>query len=115
MRRAAGAGDDHLEARGFRAFGESIEPLGRAVGGDDAGLVGHVERVERLGGMFHGLPVGLAAHDNGYRFRSRRRHDKIIPCAKEAPDYRLARWTSKAAMMVTPAEWLRIAEQPQCR
>ena len=66
MRRAAGTGDDHLKAFRLRALGEGIEPFRSAVGGDDAGLVADVERVERLGGMFHGLPVGLAAHDNGH-------------------------------------------------
>ncbi len=65
MRRAAGAGDDDLEALRFRPLGEGIEPLGCAVGGDDARFIAHIERIERLGGMLHGLPVGLAAHDNG--------------------------------------------------
>ena len=35
MRRAAGAGDDHLEARRPRAFGEGDQPVRRAMGGDD--------------------------------------------------------------------------------
>ena len=65
VRGAAGAGDDHLEARGLGALGEGVEPVGRAVGRDDAGLVGDAERVERLGGVPHGRPVGLAAHDDG--------------------------------------------------
>src|ERR1700675_4895021 len=98
MRGAAGAGDDDLEAGRVRALGKGIEPLGRAVRRDDARLVGHAQSIERVGGMLHGLPVGLAAHDNGYGFRSQRRHLKS-PCAKEAPDYRLARWNGKAAIL----------------
>ena len=74
MRRAAGAGDNHLEACGLRALGEGVEPLRRAMGGNDARLIGNTERVERLGGMLHGLPIGLAAHDNCDGFRSQRRH-----------------------------------------
>ena len=56
-----------LEARLSRALGEGEQPLRRAVGGDDARLVGDAERVERLGGVAHGRPVGLAAHDDGDR------------------------------------------------
>ena len=63
--RAAGAGDDHLEAAVLGALGVGIEPLGRAVGRNDAGLVRHAERIQRLGGVPHGVPVGLAAHDDG--------------------------------------------------
>src|ERR1700693_2848515 len=96
MRGAAGAGDDHLEARRFRALGESVKPLGGAMRRDDSRLVRHAQSIERVGGMLHGLPVGLAAHDNSYGFRSQRRHRKS-PCAKEAPHYRLARWNGKAA------------------
>src|ERR1700722_3500282 len=94
----AGAGDDHLEAGRLGALGKGIEPLGCAVRRDDARLVRHAQGIERVGGMLHGLPVGLAAHDNGYGFRSQRRHRKS-PCAKEAPDYRLARWNGKAAIL----------------
>ena len=65
VRGAAGAGDDHLEAVGLGAPGKFVQALGRAVGGDDARLVLDLERVERFGGMAHGRPVGLAAHDDG--------------------------------------------------
>ena len=66
MRGAAGAGNDDLESFRFCPLGEGIEPFRRTVGGNDARRIGHIERIERLGGMLHGLPVGLAAHDNGY-------------------------------------------------
>ena len=72
MRRAARAGDDHLEAPVARALGERIKPLRRAMRGYDARLIGDLERLERLGGMLHGLPIGLAAHDNGHGFCFRR-------------------------------------------
>ena len=65
MRSAACPGDDDLETLRFRSLGEGIEPLGRTVRGNDARCITHIERIERLGGMLHGLPVGLAAHDNG--------------------------------------------------
>ena len=38
MRRPARAGDDHLEPRRARVLRELIEPLGRTVRGDDAGV-----------------------------------------------------------------------------
>ena len=44
---------------------KAYEPVRGAVGRDDAGIVGDAERVERLGGVAHGRPVGLAAHDDG--------------------------------------------------
>ena len=84
VRRPAGAGNDHLETRGLRALGERIEPLRGAMGGDNARLVAYSQRVERLGGMPHGLPVRLAAHDDGYGFRSRWRQ-------KESPARRKQR------------------------
>src|SRR3569623_3693921 len=61
----SGARDNDLETGGLGAFGEAVEPLGRAVGGDEQPLGGNTEGVERLGGMPHGLPVGLASHDDG--------------------------------------------------
>ena len=62
---AAGAGDDHLEALGPGALGEGDHALRRAMGRDDARVIGDAERVERLGGVAHRRPVGLAAHDDG--------------------------------------------------
>ena len=71
---AAGAGDDDPEPCRLGALGEGDEAVGRAVGGDDAGVVGDAERVERLGRVAHGRPVGLAAHDDG---DGRARHDRL--------------------------------------
>jgi hypothetical protein len=34
------------------------------MGGDDAPLMGNAEIVQQLGGMTHGRPIGLAAHDD---------------------------------------------------
>ena len=65
VRGAAGAGDDDLEAFGLGALGELHHALGRAVGRDDAGFVGDFEGIEGFGGVLHGRPVGLAAHDDG--------------------------------------------------
>ena len=53
----------------LRALGEGDEPVGRAVGRDDARVVADAERLERLGGAAHHRPVRLAAHDDGDRFR----------------------------------------------
>ena len=68
VRRAARAGDDDLEPLGLRALGEGDEPVGRAMGGDDPGVVADPERFERLGGAAHHRPVRLAAHDDGDGF-----------------------------------------------
>ena len=46
VRRAARAGDDHLEALVGRALGEGDQPVGRAVRRDDPRLVGDAELVE---------------------------------------------------------------------
>ena len=64
MRRAARAGDDHLEAARLGAAGVLEEQVGRAVRRDDADLVRHAELLERLGRVPHGLPVGPGAHDD---------------------------------------------------
>ena len=44
------------------------------MGRHDAGLVRHAELLEHLGRVPHGLPVGLAAHDDADE-RLRVRHD----------------------------------------
>ena len=46
MRGAARAGNDDLEARGLRPFGEDGVPLGCAVGGDDPRLVADAQLIE---------------------------------------------------------------------
>ena len=61
----AGAGDDDLEAGRLGALGEVIQPVGRAVGRDDPRVVRDAQRFQRFGGVAHGRPVGLAAHDDG--------------------------------------------------
>src|SRR5882762_892424 len=61
---ARGAGDDHLEAAALRTLGILVEPIRRAVGRDDAGLIPDAEPVERMRDVLHRLPIGLAAHDD---------------------------------------------------
>ena len=78
MRGAAGAGDDDLEALRLGRLGEGEVPLGRAVSGDDFRLVADAQRIERIGGVFHGRPVGLAAHDDRNRL-PRHRPPRIPP------------------------------------
>jgi hypothetical protein len=34
--------------------------------GDDFGFVWNLQRVQHIGGFFHGGPIGLAAHDDTY-------------------------------------------------
>ena len=70
MRGAAGAGDDDLVAGAAGALGEGDQPVGRAVGRDDAVVMGDAERIERVGGVAERRPVGLAAHDDGDRAAS---------------------------------------------
>ena len=67
MRRTSGAGDDDLEAGGLGAAGESEQPVRGPVGRDDALFALDSERSQRFGGMAHGLPVGLASHNDGDR------------------------------------------------
>src|SRR3954452_1656407 len=64
MRGPARARDDDLETGGLRAFRESDEPVRGAMGRDDPGVIGHAKQAERLRGMAHGGPVGLASHDD---------------------------------------------------
>ena len=54
-----------LKPAALAPLAKSIEPVRRAVGRDDARFVGDAERVQRLGGVAHRRPVGLAAHDDG--------------------------------------------------
>jgi len=65
MGRAACARDHDLEALRLCALGEGYESVRRAVGRDDAGVIGNAQDVQGLGGMSHGRPIGLAAHDDG--------------------------------------------------
>ena len=67
VRRAAGAGDDHLDAGRLRALGEGVEPLRRAVGGNDASAPGDAQLGQGFAGRLHRRPVGAAAHDQRHR------------------------------------------------
>jgi hypothetical protein len=69
MRSAPGPRDDNLEARALRPLCESDEPVGRAMGGDDARLISNAQIGESLGGSAHDRPVRLAAHDDRDRLR----------------------------------------------
>ena len=86
MRRAAGAGDDHLEARRLRPLGESIEPLGRAMRGNDARRHKPMPSASSVSAacfmvcQSDWLPMIMATD-----FASGRANK--IPCAKEASDY----------------------------
>ncbi len=66
MGRAAGAGDDDLEAGRLGALGKGEQPVRGAVGRDDVFFASHAERGQGFGGMAHGVPVRLASHDDGY-------------------------------------------------
>ena len=54
-----------LEAGGLGALGEGEQPVRGPVGRDDALFAIDSEHSQRFGGVAHGLPVGLAAHDDG--------------------------------------------------
>ena len=68
VRRAPGTGDDDLEPGLARAACELVEPLRRAMGGHDAGVVTDSQGVKRFCGVLHRGPVRLAAHDDRDRF-----------------------------------------------
>ena len=63
--RAARAGDDDLQAAFLGLSRELGHQGGRPVGGDDAALVRDAEPGQHLVGVAHGLPVALAAHNDG--------------------------------------------------
>lgn len=62
---AAGSGYDDPEAFTFSGSGEFIETVGRAVGRYNARLMRDAQRLQGVGRVLHGLPVGLASHDDG--------------------------------------------------
>src|SRR5712692_7208935 len=64
MRGPARGRDDDLDAAAFGPRRVLRRQGGRAMGGHDLALVGDAEAGEDLVGMAHGLPVGLAAHDD---------------------------------------------------
>ena len=63
VRRSPGAGDEDAQPApgGLLPVGDHL--LGHPVGGDDVGLVGDAELLERLGRQLHDGPVAVAAHD----------------------------------------------------
>ena len=63
MCRAAGRGEDDLEAARLRGGGVLVGEVGRAVRGHHADLVGHAELGERFVGLGDEGPVGVGAHD----------------------------------------------------
>src|SRR3984957_4846757 len=64
MRRAARPGDDYVKAASLGARCILHHPGGSAMRGDDPGFVRHVEALQGFRRSAHGLPIGLAAHDN---------------------------------------------------
>ena len=77
--------DHNLEALFACRLGELEQSLWRAVSGDDEGPMANAERVQRVGGMFHGCPIGLASHDDRNWLR---RHFDLRQAQNEALDYR---------------------------
>ncbi len=57
-----------------------VKPVRRAVRRDDPRFVGHAEILQDAGGMAHGLPVGLAAHDDPDEGLLRH-----LPCTPDGP------------------------------
>ena len=86
MRRAAGAGDDDLEAGRLGALGKGKQPVRGAVRRNDALFAVDAERGQRVGGMAHGIPVRLASHDDGDGAVMRLILSGI---QKHRPDYRI--------------------------
>jgi len=64
MSGAACARDNDFNASLFGGLCIFEEEVGSAVGGDNACFMWNMEFVERLGGEFHGVPVGAGAHDD---------------------------------------------------
>src|SRR5438045_8542807 len=64
MRRAAGAGDDDLEAAPLRRGRIIREPFRGAVGRDNPALVRNTEAVQDGAGVLHRLPIRRASHDD---------------------------------------------------
>src|SRR5262245_9463142 len=64
MGRTACARDHDLESLLAGRLGELEQPVRRAVGGDDERFVSDAKRLERIGSMLHGRPIGLASHDD---------------------------------------------------
>jgi hypothetical protein len=65
MRRAAGGGDDDLDAARFRGFRVLEHPIGRPVRRHDPNLVRNLELCQQVDGRAHHLEVVLASHYDG--------------------------------------------------
>mmetsp|Transcript_13731 Transcript_13731/g.34962 ORF Transcript_13731/g.34962 Transcript_13731/m.34962 type:complete len:454 (-) Transcript_13731:92-1453(-) len=72
MRRTPRTGNDHLQAAAACFLGVGDQPVGRAVGGDDGHLEGHVEVLEDLCRLLHARQVGVRAHNHSHYRQSRR-------------------------------------------
>ncbi|KJV08382.1 hypothetical protein VZ95_18170 [Elstera litoralis] len=66
----AGPGDNDFQAPFPRAFGIGVEPVGRAMGRNDARFQSHIEGAQSFSGMAQSGPVALTAHDNADRRRA---------------------------------------------
>ena len=64
MSSAARAGNDDFDAALFCGSRIFKEQIGGAVGGDDARFMWNMELGERLGGKFHGVPVGAGTQND---------------------------------------------------
>lgn len=71
-------GNDDLEAPRFGLFGIRKEQVGGAVGRNHPHLVGHLELLQRLRGVLHGLPVRLGAHDDANQGIGRKVHRGVV-------------------------------------
>src|ERR1051325_5094136 len=64
MCRSPRARDDHLHAAALRPGAVVEHHVRGAMGGHDLRLIGNVELAEDLRRVLHGVPIGLAAHDD---------------------------------------------------
>src|SRR5467141_357497 len=87
--------------------------------GDDVLLAGDAERGQRVGGVAHGLPVGLASHDDGYgrghtvnSFRESKSIGRIIRSA-QASARRGKRWGMDYPVLVNPGRPLRDVDEEE--
>lgn len=70
--RAAGTGDDHLDATRLSLFGVLEQQVRGAVGRDHFYLVRDAELFQHIGGVAKGGPIGLGAHDHANQCTHRR-------------------------------------------
>ncbi|MNM57678.1 hypothetical protein D3C81_688920 [compost metagenome] len=70
--RAAGTGDDHLDATRLGFFSVLEQQVRGAVGRNHFHLVGDAELFQHIGGVAKGGPIGLGAHDHANQCTHRR-------------------------------------------